>query len=500
MVRTHPSTPEQRAQLAASLLAHRGEYGVMSRISREQGVSRPTLYAWRRQAERALQAAFSPPAPTPPLTPQLVRQVLTVWSAHSSTRDIQSCFRVFLHQGISLTTITAILLDAEQRALRLLATTTPSSVRALALDELYANDRRGAFLSAVDIHSGAVWASVGPVAVDTDSWTLLLWELQERGLRWERAAMDGGLAARAASRAVTPDLVIQADQWHVLQRCGQIQARLTRQLTQLQAQTAVVARQAARIAAGQKPRGRHPKTDIAAHAAEVAVVGSLVEAVGFLLHELRRLLDVVVMDGRGVLTAAQRQEELDSLLCLWTEVAASAPPAQQRLVEQMRTLVCEALGELLTFVAQLDRVQADVQSVLAPERQALLGWAWLHKKALGWTVREIEAAVPAEWRTAARVLLMAWADAVRVSTAVERWHSILRVHVTVHRTLSPGRLALLAVWHNHRVFTRGVHKGQNPLQLSGMREAPTDWLVALGYPPADEPGVMDVEPASARAA
>lgn len=44
-------------------------------------------------------------------------------------------------------------------------------------------------------------------------------------------------------------------------------------------------------------------------------------------------------------------------------------------------------------------------------------------------------------------------------------------------------LALIAVWHNHRVFTRGVHKGKSPLHLSGRSDAPTDWLVALGYPP-----------------
>ena len=52
-----------------------------------------------------------------------------------------------------------------------------------------------------------------------------------------------------------------------------------------------------------------------------------------------------------------------------------------------------------------------------------------------------------------------------------------------HRTLTTGMLALLAVWHNHRVFTRGVHKGKRPLHLSGMEDAPTDWLLALGYPP-----------------
>ena len=64
------------------------------------------------------------------------------------------------------------------------------------------------------------------------------------------------------------------------------------------------------------------------------------------------------------------------------------------------------------------------------------------------------------------------------------WHSIVRPHLAVHRRLSSGLLALLAVWHNHRVFARGVHKGVSPLHLSGMLDAPTDWLVALGYPPA----------------
>jgi hypothetical protein len=64
---------------------------------------------------------------------------------------------------------------------------------------------------------------------------------------------------------------------------------------------------------------------------------------------------------------------------------------------------------------------------------------------------------------------------------VENWHSIVRPHLAVQRKLSTGRLALLAVWHNHRVFAEGVHAGQSPLHLSGMTEAPTDWLEALGY-------------------
>jgi hypothetical protein len=47
MVHAHPSTPEQRAQWTTTMLARKGEYGLVTRLSRENGVSRPTLYAWR---------------------------------------------------------------------------------------------------------------------------------------------------------------------------------------------------------------------------------------------------------------------------------------------------------------------------------------------------------------------------------------------------------------------------------------------------------------------
>jgi len=55
--------------------------------------------------------------------------------------------------------------------------------------------------------------------------------------------------------------------------------------------------------------------------------------------------------------------------------------------------------------------------------------------------------------------------------------------LAVHRSLSTGLLALLAVWHNHRIAQRGLHQGQSPLMRSGMTDVASDWLLALGYPP-----------------
>ncbi len=216
MGHTHPSTPAQRVQWASHLLAHAGEYGVVTALSRATGVSRPTLYAWRDRAQHVLLQTFAPVPVAPLITPTLEREVLTLWvAAHASARGIQTCLATLTQRGISLDTITRILEDAEQRALTWFARHAPPTVRALALDEIYANDRQGAYLNGVDVHSGAVWVSEGPVPVDSETWTLVLWELQARQVRWNRVVLDGGTAMQAACRQVTPEVVLQHDQWHV---------------------------------------------------------------------------------------------------------------------------------------------------------------------------------------------------------------------------------------------------------------------------------------------
>jgi hypothetical protein len=84
------------------------------------------------------------------------------------------------------------------------------------------------------VQSGAVWASTSPVAVDGESWTLLLRQVQEQGIRWQTTVSDGGRAIEEAVSTVTPKLPHQRDVWHVLHLCQQVQARLDRQVEGLQ--------------------------------------------------------------------------------------------------------------------------------------------------------------------------------------------------------------------------------------------------------------------------
>ena len=171
----------------------------------------------------------------------------------------------------------------------------------------------------VDVHSGAVWASTSPVPVDGESWTLLLWQLQEQGVQWQSTVSDGGRAIGEAVSAVTPERAHQRDVWHVLHLCQQVQARLDLVVKRLEQQGPVVARQAARLAAGKGLRGRCPKSDVGAHAAELAQARYVAEGLGYLSGELHRLLEVVVLTAQGLMPSAVRQGELDTVLTLLDE-------------------------------------------------------------------------------------------------------------------------------------------------------------------------------------
>ena len=153
-------------------------------------------------------------------------------------------------------------------------------------------------------------------------------------------------------------------------------------------------------------------------------------------------------------------------------------------LDALHTHVRLARDGLLAFTPALDAVQQVAAVEIGPAALAVLAWAWQRRAILAPHRDDLLAGLAEGWRPTAQRLMAAWDAVVRTSSAIENWHSILRPHLAVHRTLSPGLLALLAVWHNHRVFPRGVHTGLNPLHLSGLTDAPTDWLVALGYSPA----------------
>src|SRR5713101_4124289 len=298
MVQRPCSTASQRGEWVSQLLAHSGSYGEFTHLSQTIGVSRQTLSGWKAKGRVALEQALRPARTQAEAQSngQVERAILTLLvEGHASYRGIQRCLWMLLGVQVSVGKIAAVVQSAGQRAQQWMSRQVPATARGLALDELYGSRHGEAYLNVVDVHSGVVWASTSPVGVDGESWTLLLWQLEEQGLRWQTAVSDGGRAIGEAVATVSPECAHQRDVWHLLHACQQVQARLDRRLEELEQQTAVVARQAARLAAGQRPRGRCPKSDVAAHAAELAQARYACEGLGYLSGELRHLLGVVVL-------------------------------------------------------------------------------------------------------------------------------------------------------------------------------------------------------------
>ncbi len=486
----HCSTASQRVEWVSHLVVDSGSYGVITHLSQTIGVSRQTLYSWKAKGQAALEQALRPARSKAEdeSNVQLERAILTLLvEGHASYRGIQRCLEMLLGVHVSVGKMAAVVESAGQRAQEWFSHHMPATARGLALDELYGSTHGQAYLNVVDVHSGVVWASTGLVGVDGESWTLLLWQLEEQGLHWHTTVSDGGRAIGEAVTTVTPDQPHQRDVWHILHACQQVQARLDRLLERLQQQVPVVARQAARVAAGKRPRGKCPRSDVSAHATELARAQYTCEGLRYLSGELRHLLGVVVLTAQGIMPTAVRQGELEALVALLDELSQEAPDSMQHELVRLVTLLRAALPHLVLFAPGLDALQEYAGHVLGPRAVYLLGWAWQRRAMLGPTTKALLESMPADWQPVAAPLFAAWDAAVRASSAVENWHSVLRPYLAVHRTLSIGMLAVLAIWHNHRIAERGLHRGQSPLMRSGMTQENHDWLVALGYLPQGAP-------------
>jgi hypothetical protein len=473
------------------MMVGEGVYGTVGQISRRNGISRQTLYTWKAEGKAALDRTLSPKKPSTSASPdgKLERAVLTLFvEGHASYRGIQACLEELWGEQVSLGTIVAIMQEAGKRAQAWMSHQKPTEEDcALALDEQYGGKRGEGYLNVVDAHSSFVWASVPPVAVDGESWTLLLWYLQEQGVVWQTAATDGGQAMQEGLRMAQAEAKQQRDVWHVLHSGTQVQGRVDRFLNELQEQLPTVQRQADRIAQGKKALGANPRTDVQAHEMQIKQVQYIASGLSYLRGEARRLLSVVVLgetSKEGILDSPARQSELETIVDLLMELAHDAPASLSGEIRSFCKHLRLALPNLLLFARRLDQIQEQVTLELGKEALSLIGWAWQRQQQLASSRDELVKGFPPPWQPRVKQLFLAWDRAVRASSVVENWHSLLRPHLAVHRKLSASMLALLAVWHNHRVAPRGLHEGQSPLQRSGLPMLTTDWLQALGYPPA----------------
>lgn len=467
--------------MVSQLLA-KPSHGLVSQLSRTHHVSRQTLYRWTARGAQVLEEVLGSKLRATKQTASVHTLVLNLLiETHASYRGIQSCLRNLHGINLSLGSIAGIVKEAGQRAQSWLKQQQATTPRALALDEQYSSQRGKAYLNVVDVHSGQVWATVPPVEVDGESWTLLLWYLREQGIEAKGTVSDGGRAIAEAVTQVYGPTHHQRDIWHLLHLASQVQARLDRAVSMEQERLPAIERNTERAAAGKATKGRPSGVTLAQQQARIAQMQYVAQSVDYLSQHMRRMVEVLVVHQGRLLRSQERQGEIEAVLDLLDELAPLATTAMQKQIQMLSKHLRLALQQTLLFARELDARHLHAVRCLGSEAVALLAWAWRRRAVLGPNSTHLLEGIPFAWREEAALLLAAWDQAVRASSVVENWHSIVRPHLAVHRTLSAGFLALLAVWHNHRIAPRGLHEDLSPLQRTGIASSDHTWLAALGY-------------------
>jgi hypothetical protein len=374
------------------MIVHNKEYGFVSHLSRESNVSRQSLYTLKSRGQEAMERIFRPKTEATAQIDQIERAILILFTeGHASREGIQKCLELLLGVHVSTGKISSFLHKSGKRAQDWLNQHMPQGMRDLAIDEQFSDQRAKAYLNIVDAQTSFVYASSPPVAVDSESWKLMLWYIEDNGLHLRMIVSDGGKAIGRAVREIVPEALHQRDVWHVLHEWQKVQERADRALKVLHQRIPAVERNAQRVKAGKKPLGRNPQIDVKAHIANVQQMEYIVTSLRYLGTELQRLLEIVALTDHGILNSQQRSEEIHTLLELLAELYEVTPSPLDKHVKKLRRHVSSALLGLLAFCPDLDAIQQGAIALLGEPACHLIGWAWLHRAILGQETAELAA-------------------------------------------------------------------------------------------------------------
>jgi len=379
-----------------------------------------------------------------------------------SVRNIQMALGLILGVGRSVGYISQTLTAAGERATAYnLGITVPLPILGEA-DEIFQGRRP--CLTLVDGRSFLVLNLTPAESRDGTTWGVTYLNLVERGIQFHDLACDGGTGLRAGVREAELAIPLRPDLFHILQEAH----RLTRRLegaAYKAIQNAERARRADLEARGIiRRRGRRLKIKVPLPQAEVeeAKAIELFDNWSWLLGEIRLALEPIT-PADGIVSVAETRTTVETALGLLKElnhpeITAFADGLQEKLPELLAPL--EWLEQQLSPV--LKNPDADTQ--------AFVIWAWQHRQALNLNVAtDISEELRPVVRTVGDILGLFH----RSSSLAESLHSWLRPYLQIHRGMPKWLLPLLQLFWNHHKFERGKRAGSSPLELAGVKDAPS---------------------------
>src|SRR5262245_56662877 len=99
----HHCTPvAQRIHLASHMIAHQGKYGLVSQLSRENNISRQSLYTLKSRGQEVMESVFRAKQEARERMTPIERAVLILFTeGHASREGIQICLEELLGVHVS---------------------------------------------------------------------------------------------------------------------------------------------------------------------------------------------------------------------------------------------------------------------------------------------------------------------------------------------------------------------------------------------------------------
>lgn len=494
----HTDLPvSQKVDLSILALAGQGQYGAMTQLAREFGISRPTVYSAAETGLDALHERFcdepSSPAPTVAVDErQLERTIIALRvMLPSSLRPIEDLLPVvYPNMYVSYGKIQGILATAERRAAEHNRQADLSQIDACAVDEMFS--QRRPVLAGIDLDSGYLCALELRQSRSAEDWAQVLKQAEQQGLCPRVVVKDAASGIAAGFEQVLPGTEQRDDCFHALYEMGKVRRILEQRAYGAMGQVFDIENKLNQAwHCGRKDRAKlRRELKKAEKRCEDAVqLHDRFEAASREAHEAMQFIDLETAQVRtgpqmqqAIGTAAAKMLELDDRRC--KKVGKYLMNRSLGLAKYMVELHGELTELAETWGTEPVRLACFAHRLMGELRAGHQPWARIqHRQLLLGAMGKLDELKGEK----AQELLVQVAQLLehrhRASSAIEGFNAALRPHLYVHKGTTPGFLELFRAYYNLRTRRWGRHKGSSAHEcLTGQRI--DDWLTFLGYPPA----------------
>lgn len=493
-----PLVLSEKIDCAVGALAAQERHGALSDLSREFGISRPTLYEVRETAATVLEAHFNQPHPPGKAVHVLVDKAqlerttvaLRVMS-QNSLRAIEDMLPI-IYPGVSPSfgTIQSIASEAEAEAAKFNRRADLSRIEAGALDELFSQG--DPVLAGVDLDGGYLFGLSLRESRSGADWAEVLEDARAQGLDLSVVVKDAGAGIDAGVREVFPDAERRDDCFHALYEMNKVQRRLEQKAYAAIACEDEEERKLGKIRARDKQARRAQKRRLAKARKACGQAIERYERFAAAKSQAREAMDYVDVNSGMLRSGEQTRSMLEAAADEMQRIDDAKSKEVARYIRNRAPGLSLAIADLNT------RLQA-LFPVYTPDA-VRLACLVLHLVGI---LRKRPASLQGNDRI--RHLLGAFSlledllgektDALleaieallekhhRASSAIEGFNAALRPHLYVHKGVTQNFLELFRAYYNLRTRRSGRHKGTSPHQcLTG--QPVNDWLSLIGFPPS----------------